>query len=357
VKALTAFPQVLALMDRNLPWTTDLGNAYYNQPQDVLETVQVLRQRAQQAGTLRNTPQEMVSYNQGYIELAPPNPQVVSVPAYNPWDVYGQPVSPYHGFSLLGSLESMSGSSLNGSSPIEWGLGMALSAFGNTNWGWLEWGLNWLSHSVLFNHSNYDSQSTSVAHWGAPYGGRRAFPERTAIPRDYDRTQGSYGRAFNGYDPPGQRFNRPIQEAYSRVLPPVNRPQPYAVRPEQAVRPAYGSGFMGRPGESYGDRPGAHYGAPMQFYRAPTTGSQRWDSGQRFSAPSPGNDYARLSGKQERSGGFHLFGGGHASEKSYGGGHAPKGFKNEHRSGGRHAGGGGHSGGHSGGHLFGFHHH
>ena len=36
LKALTAFPQVLAEMDRNLQWTTDLGNAYYNQPQDVL---------------------------------------------------------------------------------------------------------------------------------------------------------------------------------------------------------------------------------------------------------------------------------------------------------------------------------
>jgi len=34
VKALTAFPQVLAEMDRNVQWTTGLGNAYYNQPQD-----------------------------------------------------------------------------------------------------------------------------------------------------------------------------------------------------------------------------------------------------------------------------------------------------------------------------------
>jgi len=343
VKALTAFPQVLALMDRNLQWTTDLGNAYYNQPQDVLEIVQVLRQRAQQAGTLRNTPQEMVSYNQGYIELAPPNSQVVYVPAYNPWDVYGQPVSPYHGFSLLGALESMAGSSLTGSSPINYGLGMAMSAFGHTNWGWLEWGLNWLSHSVLFNHSNYSSQSNSVAQWSAPYGGRRALPERAAIPRGYP-AQGSYGRPSNGYDPPGQRFNRPMPEAYNRVPPPVNRPQPYA------VRPGYGSGFAGRPGENYGNRPGAYYGAPMQSYRAAAPGSQRGDPGQRFSAPSPGRDYPKFSGKQEHSGGFHLFGGAHAPEKSYGR-HAPKGFKNEHRSGGGHAGGGRHSGGH----LFGFH--
>jgi hypothetical protein len=33
-------------MVQNLPWTTALGTAYYNQPQDVLEAVQVLRQRA-----------------------------------------------------------------------------------------------------------------------------------------------------------------------------------------------------------------------------------------------------------------------------------------------------------------------
>src|ERR1039457_6943683 len=111
VKALTAFPQVLAQMDRNLQWTTDLGNAYYNQPQDVLEAVQVMRQRAQAAGNLQSTPQEAVSYDQGNIELAPVNPQLVYVPAYNPWAVYGDPVSPYPGFSLLGALGSFFGSS------------------------------------------------------------------------------------------------------------------------------------------------------------------------------------------------------------------------------------------------------
>jgi len=53
VKALTAFPQVLGEMDRNMRWTTDLGNAYYNQPQDILQAVQVMRQRAQQPATCK----------------------------------------------------------------------------------------------------------------------------------------------------------------------------------------------------------------------------------------------------------------------------------------------------------------
>ena len=89
VKALTAFPQVLAQMDQNLHWTTELGEAYYNQPQDVLQAVQVMRRRAQAAGNLQSTPQEAVNYDQGNIVLAPVNPQVVYVPTYNPWAVWG----------------------------------------------------------------------------------------------------------------------------------------------------------------------------------------------------------------------------------------------------------------------------
>jgi Protein of unknown function (DUF3300) len=71
VKAMTGFPQVLAEMDRNLQWTTELGNAYYNQPQATFAAVQVMRQRAQAAGNLQNTAQEAVSYDQGNILLGP----------------------------------------------------------------------------------------------------------------------------------------------------------------------------------------------------------------------------------------------------------------------------------------------
>ena len=127
VKALTAFPQVLAQMNHNLTWTTDVGNAYYNQPRDVMQTVQVLRQRAQAAGTLQNTPQEAVNYDQGNIELAPPNPQEVYVPSYNPWNAYGDPISPYPGFSLLGALQSFAGSGV-----LPLGLGIAMNAFSHT---------------------------------------------------------------------------------------------------------------------------------------------------------------------------------------------------------------------------------
>jgi hypothetical protein len=382
IKALTAFPQVLALMDQNLQWITNLGNAYYNQPQDVMQTVQVLRQRAQQAGNLQSTPQESVSYDQGYIALAPPNPQVAYVPSYNPWDVYGQPVSPYPGFSLLGALGSLlgssSGSSLGsslGGGPVQYGLGIAMAAFNHTSWGWLGWGLNWLSQSVLFNHSNYSSQSTSVADWGFPRGGPRAFSSQTIAPRlpNNDYRQPGYGRpgdpynrisgqsfvrparryplspreeGFNrGYQAPENNYARPAmppQQAYNRNPSPIARPydsrtQPFANRSDLYARPGYGSGFYNRPAQNYA--------SPYQPYRTPSQGYPRQFAGQ----PNEAGSYA----KAQHSGGFHLFGHSHDSG-SYGGGRAPKSFNGGGRApksfGHEKAPKGGHSGGHSGGH-------
>ena len=98
VKALTAFPTVLAQMDRNIQWTTDLGNAYYNEPQDVMDSVQAMRQKAQAAGQLRSTPQQTVADNGGAITIAPANPAVVYVPVYDPWAVYGAPFPVYPGY-------------------------------------------------------------------------------------------------------------------------------------------------------------------------------------------------------------------------------------------------------------------
>ena len=68
MKALTAFPTVLAQMDRNIQWTTDLGNAYYNQPQDVMDSVQAMRLKAQGAGQLSTTQQQTVTNDAGVID-------------------------------------------------------------------------------------------------------------------------------------------------------------------------------------------------------------------------------------------------------------------------------------------------
>src|SRR5260370_1073471 len=60
VKALTQFPAVLANMSQNLAWTSELGDAYVNQQQNLTQAIQTMRQRAKQAGHLKNTPQAKV---------------------------------------------------------------------------------------------------------------------------------------------------------------------------------------------------------------------------------------------------------------------------------------------------------
>ncbi len=404
VKALTAFPDVIDMLNHNLIWTTNLGNAYYNQPQDVMQTVQVLRQRAEQAGNLQSTPQEDVTNDQGYIDLAPPNPQEVYVPTYNPWDVYGQPISPYPGFSLIGALGSFFGSS-----PIQYALSFAMSAFGHTPFGWLGWGLDWLANAVLFNHSDYYTHSASVADWGLPRGGPRAYYGHGGFgrsPGGYDRSygvrqgdyrrgewsnnrnSGEFNRAYqapsNNYNraaiPARQLYNRPEQQSYARVAPQQNygyRPQAYpnhaqtySSRPQTFSNPGYGYGYTNHStnpysgnaysGQSYASRPNYAYTEPSRSYRAPQSYSSRAFGGQSYQG------YGSSMGKVEHSGGFHLFGhsqapkgfsgGGresfgnsHAPKFGFGGGHSSRGFGGGHMSAPKMShsgGGGGHGGGH-----------
>ena len=370
LKALTAFPQVLAEMDQNLRWTISLGNAYYNQPQDVLDVIQIMRQRAQAAGNLQSSPQESVSYDQGFIQVAPANPQVVYLPAYDPWSVYGQPVQPYRGFSLVGALGSFFGSSFGsgfGSGAIRYGLGIAMSAFSNSSFGWLGWGLNWLTHSLLFHNSNYYSHSSTVADWGLPHGGPRAryatqrssmaFHAPNSTYRPQNRPQAGpqngpqYGmnRAGGEFRNPGNynSYNRSPESTYTRsadrfsesrpsqsysrgnpyagsnyARPPMmayNRIEPQASRPQQPYsRPGFGyetgSGYRGAPTGNYGSRPAPAYSVPQQAYRAPASGFQRGDFAERSSGSYGGRGFEGYSGRQEKSGGFHPFGGGHMHE-------------------------------------------
>ena len=396
IKALTAFPQVLSWLAGNLQWTTTLGNAYYNQPQDVLQTIQVMRQRAEEAGNLQSTPQEEVTQDQGAIDIVPTNPQVVYVPTYNPWAVYGAPVAPYPGFSLLGAIGSFFGAS-----PVQFGLNFAMNAFLHTPWGFLGWGLDWLAHSVLFNHSNYYTHSASVRDWGFPHGGPRAHFGGAEYARGGYGSRGGngYGRETNGWghsnyasasNRPGEQFNRgygaganrpqnygdarsygdarnygdartaegfnrgfPSRAEPSRLAPPAqmaynNRyPQPLARSPQFENRQqAYDQrsyAYQNRPGTTFAN---PSYRAPENNYRGST--SRGYDAYR-------GNDFAR---SQSYGGGSHFFGGhnsdsfgGKAPKYNSGGGHSSwgggGGWKAPKES---HSGGGHSSGGHSGHH-------
>lgn len=89
VKAMLAFPQVLDRMDKDLDWTRDLGDAFLAQQQEVMDTVQALRRRADEAGNLKELPQTRVIREERTIYVRSAYPDVIYVPYYDPYVVYG----------------------------------------------------------------------------------------------------------------------------------------------------------------------------------------------------------------------------------------------------------------------------
>lgn len=83
VKALTLFPDVLAMMDKNLDWTETLGAAVINQQKDVMDSIQRLRRKNYDAGNLSNMDHQTVVVEEQTIKIVPSDPEVVYVPQYD----------------------------------------------------------------------------------------------------------------------------------------------------------------------------------------------------------------------------------------------------------------------------------
>jgi hypothetical protein len=88
VESLVAFPQILQMMDGNLTWIEQLGDAFLADQTAVMDSVQRLRHKAAAAGELQSTPQQAVSDEGGVIIIEPPDQDIVYVPVYAP-SVYG----------------------------------------------------------------------------------------------------------------------------------------------------------------------------------------------------------------------------------------------------------------------------
>jgi hypothetical protein len=91
VQGLVHYPAVLKWLDDNLPWTTQIGQAFANQQSDVMDSVQRLRGQAQSLGNLPTTQQETVTSDDGNIEIEPTDPDEMYVPDYQPNVIYEQP--------------------------------------------------------------------------------------------------------------------------------------------------------------------------------------------------------------------------------------------------------------------------
>jgi hypothetical protein len=150
IQAMAALPDVVKQLAENIKWTTDLGNAFLVQQNDVMDAVQRMRAKAKDKGNLKSTEQQKVETkvveSKTVVVIEQANPEVIYVPSYNPTVVYGAPIYPYPpiyyppvGYYAAGMA-------------ISFGVGIAMGAAWGGGWGYgCGWGGN---NNVYINHNN-----------------------------------------------------------------------------------------------------------------------------------------------------------------------------------------------------------
>ena len=259
VQVMTSYPTVLEMMNAELSWTQQLGDAFLGQQQDVLAAVQKLREQAKEAGNLESNEQitykeEQVTTESGsttsVIVAEPAKPDVVYVPVYDPTVVYGAwryPAYPPYYYYPPG---------YNVARGVFWfSVGYAV---GNNWWGGCNWGHNKVNINVnVYNKNRYTKNKINNPNWGHNPKHRKAVPYRNQkVAREYGkrpqnmqniksreqfRGRAEAGRRDLAKQPAAQRpAKRPAAKAPAKrpaAKAPAKRPA-QARRPQQRKQPA-----------------------------------------------------------------------------------------------------------------------
>ena len=164
MKALTGFPSVLDNLAKNLNWTSSLGEAYHNQPSEVMSAIQTIARQSQGGGHSQVDACKLRSYNKRpqTIVIQPANPQVVYVPEYNPAVIYGTPYV----------IPGYTAADVAAAGVIGFGAGVAIGALadgGCCGWGWNSWNCDWHGGAVVYNHNTF--YGNTAWHGGYYHGG------------------------------------------------------------------------------------------------------------------------------------------------------------------------------------------
>ena len=188
VQALVVFPSVLGMLDRNLTWTVNLGNAFLAQPQDVMDAIQRQRQRALSSGALTSNQQQLVQQTTDAIEIVPAQPEVIYVPVYDPVLIWGPPV--FHPWPLFWypprPVDAVIAAGFVG---FFFSVGIASSFHYWGGWPVWGWGVGWHEHTVVVNNNfharnnyrlpnNYIRSGPSAWSHDPAHRGGLAYPSR-----------------------------------------------------------------------------------------------------------------------------------------------------------------------------------
>jgi hypothetical protein len=184
IQATVALPDLLKRLTEDITWTTNLGNAFLDQQDDVMDAVQRLRGKAKDAGKLDTSEQQKVETkvveSKTIIEIQPASTQVVYVPTYSPASVWGPPVYPYPPVYYPPYSP--------GAAWVGFGVGIAVGIGMSGGWGWgCGWGHggnnitinnnnNYVRHNNVktgnINSGNNNWQHNANHRGGAPYSNR-----------------------------------------------------------------------------------------------------------------------------------------------------------------------------------------
>ena len=158
IQALAGLPEVVKRLADDIQWTTDLGNAFLAQQNDVMDAVQRMRKKAQDTGNLKSSEQQKVETrvieSKTVIVVEQANPQVVYVPSYDPVVVYGPPIYPYPPIYYPPAGYYAAGLA------ISFGVGVMMGAFWGGGWGWgCGWGGN---NNITINNNNNFNRNSNI---------------------------------------------------------------------------------------------------------------------------------------------------------------------------------------------------
>lgn len=197
IQALVVFPDVVKRLNQDITWTTDLGNAFLAQQPEVMDAVQQMRLKADQAGKLASTSQQRVTTTNDsgrpVIDIEPANPEMMYVPYYDPLSIWGPPLyypyaswyyPPFYGGAYFG-----------------FGLGINMGLYFGGGWGgWGGWGWHpgWGNRSVIVNN-NFIHRNNLNASRGASLSGNSTWAHdaahRGGVPYSNAAVSSRYGGA------------------------------------------------------------------------------------------------------------------------------------------------------------------
>lgn len=305
VQALARYPEVIDYLDDHLEWTRRLGHCFMDQPDAVMDAIQMVRIRAKAAGLLTDTPQQRVVVEADEVCIVPAEPTILYIPRYDPWVICGPTIPVYRGPFITFGVGCRVGTWLN--FDCDWRARSVRIVNRPSHWysapRWYDRDrfrqytvTNWTRRTPYPRHDSRFDRSPRMAGYQIPGRDHRDWSDRNRSEGRNDFDRRSDHRNFNGSqnDHSSDWQNRRRTETNYRsrpavdpvttpVIPPVATPMPAAPVPT----PSYS-----RPE----NRPGGHnrYNAPDRLRneyrdRSPTTVRTAPSQPQTYSAPATVN--------------------------------------------------------------------